>query len=167
MKDPTTTSRNRFGVYLFFLAHMAAFGTLTFYLAYHDQSPRVYTVGALLIITYVPFYLMMFGADEILWLSINAVLAVLMIDSWLEWLAVPLLPAPGTAAKWMITEFDRFPVSAHIFPGTILVMYQFLLRNLLIDVLGARFNPRRSLFVNALFVVMTVAQIMLGRWLRA
>jgi hypothetical protein len=46
-------------------------------------------------------------------------------------------------------------------------MYQFLLRNLLIDVLGARFNPRRSLFVNALFVVMTVAQIMLGRWLRA
>jgi hypothetical protein len=67
----------------------------------------------------------------------------------------------------MITDFDKFPVSRHIFPSTILVMYQFLLRNLLIDVLGARFNPRRNLFVNALFIVVTVAQIMLGRWLRA
>jgi hypothetical protein len=167
MKDPATTSGNRLGLYLFFLAHMAVFGALTFYLAYHDQSQEVYTVGTILIITYVPFYLLMFGADEILWLSINAVLAVLMIDSWLKWLAVPLLPAPGSAAKWMITDFDKFPVSRHIFPSTILVMYQFLLRNLLIDVLGARFNPRRNLFVNALFIVVTVAQIMLGRWLRA
>jgi hypothetical protein len=165
MNDPTTTSGDRFGVYLFFLAHMAGFGALTFYLAYHAQSQEVYSVGAILILTYLPFYLLMFGADEVLWLAINAALALLMIDSWLKWLALPWLPAPGAEPNWIITDFDEFPLSRHIFPAAILIMYQFLLRNMLIDALRARFNPHRNHFVGALFIVMTGAQVMLGRWL--
>ncbi len=42
MNDPATTTRNRFGLYFFFLGHMTVFGTGTFYMAYHVQYGDLY-----------------------------------------------------------------------------------------------------------------------------
>ena len=163
MNDPATPLSKRLGVYLFFIAHMSAFGTATFYLTYHSQEGDAYKFGAIALITYVPFYLMMFGAEEMLWLVITSLLGLLMIYGWLETLAQPFIPKPGTAGDWIITDFDRFPAGRHILPGAFLVMYMFLLRNMLIDVLGARHDERRSRYVGWLFVAISVVQILLAR----
>jgi len=164
MNDPATPLGKRIGIYLFFLAHMAAFGTLTFYLAYHTQQGDLYGVGGIPIIAYVCFYLILFGLDEILWLAINSVLGILMIHGWLETLALPFIPEPGTVGTHIITEFDKFPASRHILPGAFLVMYEFMLRNLLLDVLGARHDQRRNRFVGWLFLAISGAQILLARY---
>jgi hypothetical protein len=165
MKDPATPLPKRLGIYLFFLAHMAVFGTATFYMAYHVQQGDIYAFGVIPILIYVPFYLILFGADEILWLVITSVLGLLMIYGWLETLALPFIPEPGTAGDHIITDFDKFPASRHILPGTFLVMYEFMLRNVLIDVLGARHNQRRNRYVGWLFVAFSGMQILLARLL--
>jgi hypothetical protein len=162
MQDPETPPRTRFGLYFFFLAHMTGFGTLTFYVTYHGQMGDAYTIGAIVVATYIPFYLIFFGADDILWLVIGSVFGVLMIYGWLETLAQPFIPEPGTVNKVFITNFDDFPVGRHILPGTFLVMYEFLLRNLLIDLLGARHNLRRSRYASWLFVAISGVQILLA-----
>ena len=164
MKDPATPLRKRIGIYLFFLAHMTAFGTLTFYEAYHTQSGQLYGVGGIPVILYVLFYLLFFGADEMLWLVINSVLGMLMIYSWLQTLALPFIPEPGTAGGYFITDFAKFSAGRHILPGAFLVMYQFMLRNLLVDVLGARHNERRSRYVGWAFVAISGVQILLARY---
>ena len=161
MQDPSTPFRKRVGIYLFFLADMAGFGTLTFYLTYHQQQGESYMVGAMLVIIYVLFYLMLFGADDVLWLFINGLLGALMVRSWLETLATPFIPPPSMLGHGIITDFDGFPVVRHILPGAVFLMYQFMLRNFLIDALGARFNPRRKRYVGWLFVVVSVVQILL------
>jgi len=164
VNDPGTSLRTRLGLYVFFLAHMMVFGTLTFYMTYHQQAGDAYTVGTIAILVYVPFYLILFGPDEILWLVIGSVLGLLMIYGWLETLAQPFIPAPGTVDDVFITDFHEFPVGRHILPGAFLVMYEFTLRNLLIDLLGARHNQRRSRYVGWVFVVISVCQILLA-WL--
>ena len=163
MNDPETTLRKRLGIYLFFLAHMAAFGTATFHITYHKQLGDVYSVGVISLLTYVLFYLIMFGVDEILWLVITSVLGLLMIKSWLGTLALPFIPDPATAGDRILTDFDDFPARRHILPGAFLVMYTFMLRNMLIDVLGARFNPRRDRYVGWMFVAISGVQILLAR----
>ena len=162
MKDPATPLRTRLALYLFFLLHTAAFGTATFYVTYHLQRADAYVFGAIAILVYVPFYLILFGADEVLWLVITSVLGLTMVYSWLETLALPFIPEPGTGSDRIITEFGKFPASRHILPGTFLVMYQFMLRNLLIDMLGARHNQARDRYVGWLFIAVSAAQILLG-----
>jgi hypothetical protein len=85
---------------------------------------------------------------------------------WPETLALPFIPEPGTAGKHIITDFDKFPISRHILPGTFLVMYVFMLRNALIDVLGARHNERRNRYVGWLFVAVSGAQVLLAGHIR-
>ena len=164
MKDPATPLSKRLGIYLFFLAHMAVFGTLTFYLTYHEQVGDAYTFGTIAVITYVPFFLMLFGSDDMLWLVITSVFGLLMIYGWLETLALPFIPDPATARDLTITDFEKFPASRHVLPGTFLVMYEFMLRNVLIDVLGARHNLRRNRIVAWLFIAISSAQILLARY---
>lgn len=146
MNDPSMPLGKRIGIYLFFLAHMAAFGTLTFYLAYHTQKGNIYGVGGIPIIAYVFFYL---------WLVINSLLGILMIHGWLETLALPFIPEPGTVGTHLITEFDTFPAGRHVLPGAFLVM---------MDVLGARHNQHRNRFVGWLFLAVSGAQILLARY---
>ena len=163
MNDPMTPASTRLGIHLFFLAHMAVFGTGTFYLAYNVQQGDIYSAGVIALITYVPFFLILFGVDEILWLVVTSVLGLLMIYGWLEILAQPFIPDPNTAHKWIITDFDKFPASRHILPGTFLVMYEFMLRNLLIDALGARHDPRRNRLVGWLLLAISCAQILFAK----
>lgn len=160
MKDPATPLGKRLGIYLFFLAHMTGFGALTFYRVYHAQGG--YTFAVIPVVLYVIFYLLFFGADEILWLVITSLLGLLMIYGWLETLALPFIPEPGTAGEHIITNFGTFPARTHILPGAFLVMYEFTLRNMLIDVLGARFNERRNRLVGWLFIAISAVQVLLG-----
>lgn len=164
MNDPTTPLSTRLGLHLFFLAHMTGFGTLLFYLNYHTQQGDYYAVGIIPVLLYAFFFLIFFGVDEILWLVVTSVLALTMIYGWLEMLAQIFIPAPGTAGTWVITDFHKFPTSRHILPGTFIVMYEFTLRNLLIDALDARHDPRRNRLVGWLLVAITCAQILIAKY---
>ena len=119
---------------------------LTFYLAYHTQKGNIYGVDGIPSIDYVFFDL---------WLVINSVLGILMIRGWLETLALPFIPEPGTVGSPIITAFDTFPASRHSLPGAFLVM---------MDVLGARHNQHRGRFVGGVFLAISGVQILLARY---
>lgn len=162
MKDPATPLGRRVGLYLFFLAHMTGFGALTFYQCYHVQRGDFWSAGTIALLTYVPFYLLMFGVDELLWLVVTSLLGVLMIYGWLETLALPFIPEPGAVPSPIATDFSKLPVSRHILPGAFLVMYEFMLRNLLIDLLGARHDERRARLAGWAFLALSGVQILVG-----
>jgi hypothetical protein len=115
-------------VYPFFLVHMLAFGVSGFVMAYAGVPLEiVYMHGGIAILVYIVFYLAIFGRDEVKWMFINAGLGLFGIISQIDWL---------------LSLFGRrvadYPVYVHVIPFLYFVLYTFLIRHAVLDILGAR-----------------------------
>jgi len=132
-------------IYPFFLLHMAVFGLSGFFMAYgtSDGPPVafIYAHGGIAILAYLVFYLTIFGRDEVKWMFINAGLGLFGI--WVE-------------IDWLLSFFGRslsdYPAWVHVTPFLYYVLYTFLLRQLLLDVFGARDKPARRVLVERVYV---------------
>jgi phosphotransferase system glucose/maltose/N-acetylglucosamine-specific IIC component len=115
-------------VYPFFLIHMLAFGLSGFVLAYSGAPVEfVFMHGGIAILVYTIFYLAIFGRDEVKWMFINAGLGLFGIVSQIDW----ILSLFGK-------HVGDFPWYVHVVPFLYFVLYTFLIRHALLDLLGAR-----------------------------
>lgn len=134
----------RWFVYPFFGFHMLMFGLSGFMMAYASEGPDlffIYLHGGIACFVYLIFYRLIFGAEEVKWMLINAALGILGIYSQIGW----LLEKFGK-------NIDDYPWYVNITPFLYYVLYTFLLRQFLIDVTGSRSNVARLKWVNALYV---------------
>ncbi|MEO7917025.1 MAG: hypothetical protein ABIR16_05225 [Dokdonella sp.] len=141
-------SKAKWFIYPFFGVHMLMFGLSGFLMAYASEQPDVpfmYLHGGIAIVVYLVFYLVIFGADEVKWMAINAALGVLGIYSQIGW----ILARFGR-------QIDDFPWYVHLTPFVYFVLYTFLLRQFLIDVTSSRNNPTRLAIVNNAYVVVSL-----------
>jgi hypothetical protein len=135
-------------VYPFFLIHMLAFGLSGFFLAYAGGAPVLflYLHGGIAILVYIVFYLTIFGLDEVKWMFINAGLGLLGIYSQIDWL---------------LSLFGRrvadYPVYVHVIPFLYFVLYTFLIRHAVLDLLGARDDDTKRSRVQFAYVGLSVA----------
>jgi len=138
-----------YAVYPFFLLHMLMFGASGFLMAYAKQHPPVgflYAHGGIAIIVYTIFYLALFGRDEVKWMFINAGLGLLGICSQIGW----LLAFAGR-------RFSDYPWYVHVVPLLYFVLYTFLIRQAVLDIMRAREDEGRRRMVERCYVVITVA----------
>jgi hypothetical protein len=123
-------------IYPFFLFHMLMFGGSGFLMAYGSQDADtmfLYMHGGIAITVYVVFYLAIFGLDEVKWMFINAGLGILGIYGQINWL-LSLFGLHLQDFSWL-----RHPV-----PFTYYILYTFLLRQFLLDILKARADANRK-----------------------
>ncbi|MBI2437782.1 MAG: hypothetical protein HYV36_03080 [Lentisphaerae bacterium] len=144
-------------IYPFFLVHMLMFGGSGFFMAYADRHPPVlflYLHGGFAIVIYTFFYLTIFGRDEVKWMFINAGLGLLGIYSQIEWL---------------LSLFGRkvgdYPVYVHVIPFLYFVLYTFLIRHAVLDILQAREDDTRKKKVEYVYIAMSVAVYVISYFL--
>jgi hypothetical protein len=135
-------------IYPVFLLHMLMFGLSGFFLAYGAEEVDLaflYMHGGIAIFVYVIFYLTIFGLDEVKWMFINAGLGILGIYGQINWL---------------LSLFDRqlsdFSWIRHPVPFTYYILYTFLLRQLLLDLLKARDNESKKKKVEYGFIGVSI-----------
>ncbi|WP_297832947.1 hypothetical protein [Thermomonas sp.] len=136
--------RSRWFIYPFFGFHMLMFGLSGFLMSYAEHGPDlffIYLHGGIACAVYLVFYRVIFGAEEVRWMLINAALGILGIYSQLGW----ILARFGK-------NIDDYPWYVNVTPFLYYVLYTFLLRQFLIDVSGSRTNVARLKWVNALYV---------------
>lgn len=143
-------------IYPFFLFHMGMFGLSGFFMAYGTDDVELsflYARGGIAILVYVVFYLAIFGLDEVRWMFTNAALGLLGI--WVE-------------IGWILSLFGKslgdYPMAVHVTPFLYYVLYTFLLRQLVLDVFGARENPTRKRRVEMAYVGLSLL-VYGGTWL--
>ncbi len=135
-------------VYPFFLLHMLVFGTSGFYLAYapHQSSELfLYLHGGFAVMIYIALYVVIFGADEVKWMLINAALGTAGIMSQLAWLL----------ARFGVRIDDR-PWHVHLIPFLYYVLYVFLIRHAFLDFFDAREDPIRRAKVEKAYVMVSL-----------
>lgn len=123
-------------IYPFFMFHMLMFGGSGFYMAYADKGPPIfflYLHGGIAILVYTIFYFALFGRDEVKWMFINAGLGLFGIYTQIGWIL-------GLFGK----HIGDYPAYVHVVPFLYFVLYTFLLRHALLDLLGARNRPQRQ-----------------------
>lgn len=143
----------RYVFYPFFLIHMLVFGVSGFKLAY-EFSPSIsfmYLHGGLAILLYTFFYIVIFGIDEVKWMFINAGLGLLGIYTQIGWILV-----------FFGKDIDSYPLYIHVTPFLYFVLYTFLIRQLILDITGAREDEERQKKVNHLYVVGSVLVYLVG-----
>lgn len=131
-------------MYLFFLVHMAMFGSLGFAISYGSEDVSVWVLlffGGLSISVYCVFYIAIFGLDAIKWMFINAGLGVLGIFSQIHWIL-----------ELFNKDIHDFHWTKHILPFLYFVLYTFLIRNFLIDLFKARSDEAKRKKVNQLYL---------------
>ncbi len=122
-------------IYPFFLFHMAVFGASGFFMAYGGKPAEVgglYAHGGLAILTYLVFYIVLFGVDKVKWMLINAALGIYGISIEVGW----ILALFGK-------KISDYPWYVHVVPFTYYVLYTFLLRQAVLDISGAREDEQR------------------------
>lgn len=136
-------------IYPFFLLHMAMFGGSGFLMAYIEDGPPLfflYAHGGIAILAYVVFYLAIFGKEEVKWMFINAGLGLFGI--WVE-------------IDWLLSLFGKrledYSPWVHLTPFLYYILYTFLLRQLVLDVTGARDKPERKRNVEIAYVAISLA----------
>jgi hypothetical protein len=135
-------------IYPFFLFHMLIFGGSGFFMAYADKHPPVlflYLHGGFAILIYTIFYLTLFGPDQVKWMFINAALGALGIYSQIGW----LLSLFGK-------KVSDYPFYVHVIPFLYYVLYTFLIRHALFDILDAHDNPARKKKIEKGYIVVSV-----------
>jgi len=134
------------------------FGGSGFLIAYSDRAAPVlflYAHGGFAILIYTVFYLAIFGRDEIKWMFINAGLGFLGIYSQIDW----LLSLFGKAA-------DNYPVYVHVIPFLYFVLYTFLIRHAVLDLMDAREDGAKKKVVEYGYVAVSTALYGTGYFLR-
>jgi len=134
-------------IYGFFLLHMLIFGSVGFASAYGSQSDFFFNLvfSGFAITIYLVFYIIIFGIDEIKWLFINSIIGVLGIYSQIDWILA-----------MFSKSVEDYPIHFHIIPGIYFVLYTFLLRRALLELLQAKEGGKRTRLVNALFVAISM-----------
>lgn len=144
-KPSRARTKGMFFIYPFFLFHMLGFAGSGFFMAYTSSPPPFIFVlfhGLIAIATYIAFYKATFGFDEVKWAAINAVIGIQGIFFEMH------------ALVWRFgVDIRDFPWYRHVIPGIYYVLYMFLLRQLVIDIFGARNNPTRLSVVNTLYLI--------------
>lgn len=123
-------------IYPFFLLHMGMFGASGFLMAYASDGPDLiflYLHGGIAIVVYLVFYLAIFGREEVKWMFINAGLGLLGIWVEIDWIL-----------SWFGKHLSDYSPWVHLTPFLYYILYTFLLRQLVLDVFGARENPVRK-----------------------
>jgi hypothetical protein len=141
-------------VYPFFLFHMLIFGASGFFMAYGWQNADIlflYLHGGIAITVYVKFYLAIFGLDEVKWMFINAGLGILGIYGQINWL-LSLFGLHLHDFSWL-----RHPV-----PFAYYILYTFLLRHFLLDVLKARMDPDRKKKIEFAYVGLSILSFIIS-----
>lgn len=145
---PRGTEIPWYKVYPFFLVHMLMFGGSGFFMAYSDKGAPLlflYAHGGFAIATYTGFYLSIFGRDEVKWMFINAGLGLLGIYSQIDW----LLSLFGKKA-------GDYPVYVHVIPFLYFVLYTFLIRQAVLDLMRAREHDMKRKRVEHVYVALSV-----------
>jgi len=138
-----------FRIYPFFLVHMLLFGGSGFLMAYAVKNCSVvflYAHGGFAILIYTAFYLTIFGRDEVKWMFINAGLGLLGIYSQIGW----LLSLFGK-------KVGDYPVYVHVIPFLYFVLYTFLIRHAVLDLMNAREDDLKKQRVEYIYVGLSVA----------
>ena len=145
-------------VYPFFLIHMLAFGGSGFAMAYAGGVPVeiLYLQGGIALLVYTVFYLVIFGLDEVKWMFINAGLGLLGIYSQIDW----LLSLFGRRAA-------DYPVYVHVVPFLYFVLYTFLIRHAVLDLLGVRDDDTKRTRVEYGYIGVSVGVYLLAHFLEA
>jgi len=136
-------------IYPFFLVHMLAFGGSGFLMAYSSPGTPLYFLyahGGFAILIYTVFYIAIFGRDEVKWMFINSGLGLLGIYSQIGW----LLSLFGKKAS-------DYPIYVHVIPFLYFVLYTFLIRHAVLDLMKAREDETRKKRVEYGYVATSVA----------
>jgi|GEM_PF-488858 len=136
-------------IYPFFLLHMLMFGYGGFCMAYGDKGPGLlflYAHSGIAIFVYTIFYISIFGVDEVKWMFINAWLGLLGIYSQIDW----LLSFIGKKAS-------DYPFYVHVIPFLYFILYTFLVRHAVVDLLKAREDPVKRKRVEHAYVAISAA----------
>jgi hypothetical protein len=143
-------------VYPFFFVHMLAFGGSGFLMAYAAEVPMpfLYLHGGIAILVYTVFYLTIFGRDEVKWMFINAGLGLIGMMSQIDWL---------------LSLFGRrvadFPAYVHVIPFLYFMLYTFLIRHAVLDLLGAREDDVKRRLIQPAYVGVSLAAYLLLHFL--
>ena len=135
-------------VYPFFLVHMLMFGGSGFLMAYVRNGPPVFFLflhGGFAIAIYTVFYLTIFGRDEVKWMFINAGLGLLGIRSQIDW-----------GLSLFGRHFSDYPWYRHVIPFLYFVLYTFLIRHAVLDLMGAREDEARKRVVERGYIAISV-----------
>lgn len=135
-------------VYPFFLVHMLMFGGSGFFMAYRDGPPELgflYMHGGIAITVYMVFYFVIFGREEVKWMLINAALGIWGISGEMDWLL-----------SFFGKTLSSYPVYVHVIPFLYYVLYTFLLRHAVLDMMGACEDEARARAVNRGYVVVSL-----------
>jgi hypothetical protein len=136
-------------IYPMFLLHMLTFGFTGFLMAYSEKGPGLlflYAHGGFAIVVYLLFYLTIFGRDEVKWMFINAGLGLLGIYSQINWLL-----------SFMGKRFSDYPWYIHVIPFLYFIIYTFLVRHAVLDIMNARYDESRKKLVEKWYVAVSVA----------
>src|SRR5690606_24038282 len=136
-------------VYPFFLVHMLMFGVSGFVLAYGADGDVgfLYMHGGMAIVVYTVFYVVIFGVDAVRWMFINAALGLMGIYSQIGWIL----------GFFFGRNVGEFPWYVHAIPVLYYVLYTFLLRQLVLDLTRSRDNPARRRWVEAAYILLSLA----------
>jgi hypothetical protein len=146
-------------IYPFFMVHMLMFGGSGFLMAYADNPaplPFLYLHGGFAILVYTAFYVALFGVDEVKWMFINAGLGVLGIYGQMGWLLAKFGKRIGD-----------YSLSVQVVPFLYFVLYTFLIRHAILDLLGARDDDTKRKLVEYTYVGASVAGYLLLHFLEA
>ncbi len=129
-------------VYLFFLVHMFAFGGSGFALAYSDTPFMMAAMhSGIAIFVYIVFYIVLFGVGRVVWMFVFAIVGFAQTYFVINFIGDIFIN------NW---DFDNYPFYRHIAPAIYVVMYLFLVREFIYDIVksdsGANFL---FLFINA------------------
>ncbi len=114
-------------VYLFFLVHMFAFGGSGFALAYIDDVPFMMAAmhSGIAIFVYIVFYLVLFGVGRVFWMFVFAIVGFAQTYFVINFIGEIFFN------NW---DFDNYPFYRHIAPAVFVVMYLFLVREFIYDI---------------------------------
>jgi len=148
IKGKPVGRKERFAMYGFFSVHMLIFGVSGFWFAYAGSDVGVLfrcMHGAIAVVAYSCFYVMLFGLDEVKWMFINAGLGILGIYSQIGWIL-------GQFGR----KIDDYSTATHVIPFLYFILYTFLFRQAFIDLMGARENAARRRKVEILYVIISI-----------
>jgi uncharacterized membrane protein len=102
--------------------------------------------GGLAIFVYTVFYLAIFGRDEVKWMFINAGLGLLGIY---------------TQIGWLLSLFDKdvadYPIHVHVIPFLYFVLYTFLIRRAVFDIVNVGEDHARQQRVEYIYIFVSIA----------
>ncbi|EKE29455.1 MAG: hypothetical protein ACD_2C00172G0003 [uncultured bacterium (gcode 4)] len=138
--------------YPILVPHVLIFGFTWFMLFYSHQRPAMgFLIWLITTISYLIVYVQLFGKEQIRDMLIGGLIWVIQVYGWLEILA-------AKAIDWTkeFKTFDSMPMYYHLIPATYFIMWTFLVKNVIIDLIWARNNPEKMNLTYKLFYAISL-----------